>query len=333
MPARFFADAFAELERAHEVVYLDAAEAPAFVPATPSEQKLREFYGDPAEVVAAMAGVDVLVVQGAPVTDAVIAASDMLRLVGCARGGPVNVDVEAVTARGIPLVNTPGKNAEAVADLTLAFIVFLARRLPVAERFLAAGNQLRDNWEGRRFMGRDLRGLTLGLVGYGQVGHRVAERAVAFGMPVIAYDPFQEASSVEQVATLEELLGRADVVSLHARSTPENRGLIDAAAIAAMKPGALLINTAREMLVDEDALDAALASGQIGGAALDVFEAGAAGRPPRLLRHENVVLTPHLGGATIETLRQGADMIAEEVVRLVAGQPLVNVVNGIAAAA
>src|SRR5581483_4081461 len=327
MPSRYFQEGFATVEAAHDVEYLQIDAARLFEPATPSELKLREYQGSPAEVAEHMAGIDVLVVQGAPVTDAVLEASSELKLVGCARGGPVNVDVDAVTARRLPLVNTPGKNAEAVADLTIAYLVMLARGLPKAQRFLAEGHRLRDNWEGAKFMGSDLRRHVLGLVGYGQIGSRVSERALPFGMSVIVYDPFVEANGVEQVSTLEELLARADFVSLHARATPENENLIDAAALAAMKPGAFLVNTARETLVDEDALDAALESGRLAGAALDVVRTTAQNGRHRLLRHENVVMTPHLGGATHETLLQGAEMIAEEIVRFAAGEPLVNVVN------
>ena len=328
MPSRYFRDAFSELEPGHEIEYFEIAGDSAFTPSTPSERRLHEYLGAPAQLTARMAAVEVLAVHGAPVTEEVLDASRRLRLVCCARGGPVNVDVDAVTARGLPLVNTPGKNADAVADLTLALLVMLARGLPKAIRFLDQGRQVRDNWEGARFMGLDLREHTLGLIGCGQVGLRVARRARAFGMAVLAYDPYVETAEVELVPTLAELLGRADFVSLHARAAAENEKLIDAEALAAMKPGAFLVNTARESLVDEDALDAALASGRLGGAALDVFEPGVAGERQRLLRHPNVVLTPHVGGATAQTLLQGTRMIADEILRLAAHEPLVNVVNG-----
>jgi D-3-phosphoglycerate dehydrogenase len=319
MPVRYFERSFALLEDAHQLAYLQVDPE-----ATPADLPLREYQGSPEELIEHMPGVEVLVVQGAPVTGAVLDASRDLKLVACARGGPVNVDVEAVTARGLPLVNTPGKNAQAVADLTLAFLVLLARGLPRAMRFLADGNRVRDNWEGAKFTGSDLRRHVLGLVGYGQIGRRVAERARPFGMTVLVYDPYTRADgATEQVESLDELLARADFVSLHARATAENERLIDAHALAAMKRGAFLVNTARETLIDEAALDAALESGHLSGAALDVFE----GDARRLLRHENVVLTPHLGGATHETLLQGAEMIADEIVRFAAGEPLVNVVN------
>jgi D-3-phosphoglycerate dehydrogenase / 2-oxoglutarate reductase len=330
MPVRFFREALAALADDHDVDYAELETDADFVPSTASERGLREFLGSPRQLLARMAGVEVLLVQGAPVTDAVLDASERLRLVGCARGGPLNVDVEAANARGIAVVNTPGKNAEAVADLTLALMVTLARVLPRAQRFLAQGNQVRDNWDGAQFFGSDLRGRTLGLVGYGQIGRRVAARARAFGVEMIAYDPFQDAIDVARAATLEELLSVSDFVSLHARATADNARLIDAAALARMKPGAFLINTARESLVDQPALDAALASGHLGGAALDVFEQGRPGELPELLRHDNVVLTPHLGGATVQTLQQGAQMLADELRRLAAGEPLLNVVNAAA---
>lgn len=335
MPAEHFRAAFRPLEGAHQIEYFQIDASRTLAPATAAEEKLQEFQGDPAQVAERMAGVEVLVVHGAPVTAAVLDASPVLALVCCARGGPVNVNVDAITARGLPLVNTPGKNAEAVADLTLAFMIMLARGLGAAQRFLEEGNRLTDNFQGSRFMGSDVRRHVLGLVGYGQVGQRVATRALAFGMSVIAFDPFVElvpGEGVEQAATLEELLSEADFVSLHARATAENQNLIDAAALETMRPGAFLINTARETLVDEEALDRALESNRLGGAALDVVRPSADPGTHRLLRHENVVMTPHVGGATYETLAQGAEMVAAEIVRFAAGEPLLNVVNSVAIA-
>lgn len=333
MPSRYFREAFARLAESHEVRYADADETSAYQPETPSERKLSEYLGSPRSLAAAMDGVEVLAVQGAPVTAEVLTAGASLRLVACARGGPLNIDVDALSARGLPLVNTPGKNSEAVADLTLAFLVMLARGMPTAIRFLQEGRRVRDNWEGARFMGADLREHTLGLVGYGQVGQRVAQRAQAFGMSVLVYDPFVQANGHEQVHHLDELLQRSDFVSLHARATSTTERLIDAAAIAAMRPGAVLVNTARESLVDEDALDAALSSGHLGGAGLDVFHSPPAGERSRLLRHANVVLTPHIGGATRETLKQGAEMLAAEITRFGAGEPLMHVVEAIGVSA
>lgn len=327
MPRSVFRKAFERLERSHEIEYIDIDGAASFAPATESERRLREYFGSPDQIVRRMDGVEVLAVHGAPITDDVLAASNVLRLVCCARGGPVNVDVEAVSSLGVPLINTPGKNAEAVADLTIAFLVMLARGLPKATRFLDEGGQVGSNWQGSQFMGNDLRGHTLGLLGYGQVGRRVARRAAAFGMKPLVYDPYVEVAEVQQVDDLDELLARSQFVSVHARVTDANEHLIGAGALASMRRGAFLVNTARESLVDQDALDAALASGHLGGAALDVFVQGPSGQRSRLLRHPNVVLTPHIGGATSETLMQGALMIAQEIERFAADEPLFNVVN------
>ena len=324
MPPRYFADAFATLAEPHELTCFELDANRPFEPSTPSERRLREFFGSPEELIERIAGVEVLVVHGAPVTDEVLDGSGELSLVCCARGGPVNVDVEALTDRGLPLVTTPGKNADAVADLTLAFLVMLARDLRKAQRFLENGGRVKDNWDGARFMGSDLHGHTLGIVGYGQVGGRVARRARAFGLQPLVYDPYVvvDDADVRQLDTLAELLGRSDFVSLHARATAETEAMIDADAVAAMRPGAFLVNTARESLVDEAALQAALASGHLGGAALDVFEADT-----QLSGADNVILTPHVGGATHETLAHGAEMIASEIGRFAAGEPLVNVFN------
>lgn len=336
MPSRYFEQAFGSLEGEHDITYFQVDAARAFPSDSASAGRVREYEGSPDELAGRMPGCEILVVHGAPVTDEVLAASADLRLVCCARGGPVNVDVEALTGRGLPLVNTPGKNAEAVADLTLAFMVMLARGLPRAQRFLAAGNQVTDTFEGAKFIGSDLRRHVLGLVGFGQIGRRVAERAQGFGTSLLVYDPYVTVGGpFEQVETLAELLRRSDFVSLHARATPETENLIDEAALAAMKPGACLVNTARETLIDEVALDRALSSGRLAGAALDVVRHAPAsnGEPHPLLRHDNVVLTPHIGGATHETLLQGAEMIVAEIMRFTAGEPLANVINAREAAA
>jgi D-3-phosphoglycerate dehydrogenase / 2-oxoglutarate reductase len=330
MPTRYFQQAFDALGPGHAVEYLQVDAALSFTPTTPSELRIKEYQGSPGQLCPHMAGVEALVVQGAPVTDAVLDASSSLKLVGCARGGPVNVDLEAVNARGLVLVNTPGKNAEAVADQTMAFLVMLARGFPRAQRFLEQGQQLKDNWEGAKFIGSDLRRHTLGLVGFGQVGQRVARRAVAFGMEVLAFDPYVDGVSdenVERVWALDDLLARADFVSLHARASEDNENLFDEVRFANMRKGSYFVNTARETLVDEDALDAALASGRLAGAALDVVRPTTGTDRHRLLRHPNVVMTPHIGGATHETLLQGAEMVADEVRRFAAGQPLRYVVN------
>ncbi len=223
MPLSFFRKAFETLERHHEIEFIELDGSASFAPATASEQRLREYLGSPRQLVDRMQGVEVLAVHAAPVTEELVDASSELRLVCCARGGPVNIDVEALSNRGVALVNTPGKNAEAVADLTVALLVMLARGLPKAMRFVNEGGRVDDNWVGARFMGSDLRDHSLGLIGYGNVGKRVARRAAAFGMTLSAYDPYLTTTEVEQLPTIDELLSRSDFVSLHARATVRQR--------------------------------------------------------------------------------------------------------------
>ena len=326
-----FKRGFAELERTHEVEYVQLDESRAFTPSTDSEHTLREYLGAPSQVAERVGDADILAVHGAPVTDEVLDAGSRLKLVCCARGGPVNVDVGAASARRLPVVNTPGKNAEAVADQAIAFMVMLARGFPRAQKFLLDGGRLGESaYEGARFQGHELGGHSLGLVGYGNVGRRVARRAIAFGMSVVVYDPYvktDDLAGVQQVPSLAALLEGADFVSLHVRAGATTDNLMGGAEFAAMRPGSYFINTARETLVDEDALDAALTSGHLAGAALDVVRPRSASGPHPLLRHENVVITPHIGGATHETLLRGVTMIAAEIQRFAAGEPLHAVVN------
>ncbi len=296
VPVPVFERGLAALRADHRLEYIQLDESKELVPTSASELSVREYLGTPAQISARIGDADILVVHGAPVTDEVLAAAPALRLICCARGGPVNVDVAAA-----------------------------------AQRFLIDGGLLGESaYEGARFMGHDLGGHILGLVGFGNVGSRVQRRAVAFGMRLVVYDPYVqlgELASTEQVVTLEELLARSDFVSLHVRATAETENLFGALQFAAMKAASYFVNTARESLVDEVALDAALASGHLAGAALDVVRPRAVAGPHPLLRHGNVVITPHIGGATHETLLRGVTMVAEEVGRFAAGEPLRAVVN------
>ncbi len=331
VPVLVFQRGLAALHGKHQLDYLQLDESQEFIPSSLSELSLREYLGTPGQLASRVPDAEILIVHGAPVTDEVLMAGSRLKLICCARGGPVNVDVAAASARQVPVVITPGKNAEAVADQTLAFMVMLARGFPKAQRFLIEGGILGESaFEGARFLGHDLGGHVLGLVGFGNVGRRVHRRAIAFGMRLVVYDPYVTVGdliSTEQVATLDELLSRSDFVSIHVRATAETENLFGARQFAAMKPGSYFLNTARESLVDENALEAALASGRLAGAALDVVRARSQGGPHPLLRHENVVITPHIGGATHETLLRGVTMLAEEIQRFAAGEPPRAVVN------
>jgi phosphoglycerate dehydrogenase-like enzyme len=330
-PASAFQPWFLPLEADHQVDYRDLIDEPDWRPETPSERGLREFLGTPQQVIDNLSDHDVLVIQGGPITDAVLDAAP-LRLVCVARGGPVNVDVPAATARGIPVVTTPGKNVDAVADLALALVIMLARRLAGAIRYVDAGGECGvDNYEGANWMGHDLTGHTLGLIGFGQVGRRVATRAIAFGLDVLAHDPFVDPQTISAAGvsptSLAECLSQADHVSVHARLTTENQGLFRAANFHQMRVGATFVNTARSELVVESDLVDALRSGHLSGAALDVASPQPAGERHPLLSCPNVIILPHLGGATAETLANAGRMAAAEIERFYEGKPLVNVAN------
>jgi len=325
MPVSAYAGALAELDGLAELSTMQIDEVTCAPPATESERGLREYVGDPAEVARAVAGHDVLVVHGAAVSAEVLGAAP-LRLVCCARGGPVNVDVAAATGLGIPVVNTPGKNAEAVAELTIAFALLLVRAVPRASRHLLEGGGFTESvYAGREFFGREAPSLTMGLVGLGHVGREVARRARALGFTVLGYDPQPQGGTGVELVSLDTLLARSDVVSLHARLTPENRLMFSRDRFAQMRPGACFINTARESLVDERALRQALEQGTLGGAALDVLEQTPDRHP--LLDVPNVIITPHIGGATAETLTRGARRAVTAVTELLAGRTPANVVN------
>jgi D-3-phosphoglycerate dehydrogenase / 2-oxoglutarate reductase len=329
MPATAYSPALARLSDHVMVSYLEIGGLTAAPPRTASERRLREYVGDAADVARAVAGHDVLIVHGAPVSSEVLAAAP-LRLVCCARGGPVNVDVAAATERGIPVVNTPGKNAEAVAELTIAFALLLIRAVPKASRHLLDGGSFPESaFDGREFFGREAPGITMGLVGLGHVGREVASRAHALGFSLLGSDPLEPKPAVPgvELVSLDALLERSDIVSLHARATSQNRHMFSRAQFAQMAPGALFINTARESLVDEQALRAALEDGTIAGAALDVLEPTPAGTGQPLLSIPGVLVTPHIGGATAETLSRGAGRAVAAVADLLAGRALCDVVN------
>jgi glyoxylate reductase len=250
------------------------------------------------------------------------AAGPQLRCVANVAVGYDNVDVEAATRRGVVVTNTPRVLDDATADLTLALILAATRRVAEGDRLIRAGRPW--TWGMSFMLGTGLRGKLLGIVGLGGIGRRVAERARAFGMEISyhsrhpAPDEVTAALAAERLP-LDELLGRADVVSLHCPLTPETHHLIGAAELAAMKPSAVLVNAARGPVVDEPALAAALAAGEIAAAGLDVYEHEPRVEPA-LLELENVVLSPHLGSATVETRTAMAELAARNAISVLRGE-------------
>jgi glyoxylate reductase len=251
-----------------------------------------------------------------------------LRLVANCAAGVDNVDLAACAARGVAVTNTPDVLTDATADLTIALLLAVTRRLKEGETLLREGAW--TGWDPRQLLGTGLRGLVLGLVGAGRIGQAVGRRARAFGMDICyAAREAKPAFEVETRATrlsVEDLLARSDVVSLHVPSTAGTRTLIDAAALNRMKRGAFLINTARGDVVDEPALIAALEGGRLGGVGLDVF-AREPEVPPALIRHPRAVVLPHLGSATVQTRRAMAALAVDNVAALLAGRPLLTPVE------
>ena len=260
---------------------------------------------DRAALVAAMAGADVLVPT---VTDRIdgemiAAAGEQLRLIANFGAGIEHIDLAAARARRIVVTNTPGVFTDDTADLAMALIIAVPRRLAEGVRMLLTGQW--QGWGPTDLLGNQLGGKVLGIVGMGRIGQAVAHRARAFGLDVVYHNRHRLPAAHENmlgarfVAHLDTLIAQADILTLHCPASAETRGLISAARIAAMKPGAVLINTARGDLIDEEALIAALGDGTLGGAGLDVYAREPA-IDPRLLALANVVALPHMGSATIE---------------------------------
>jgi len=261
---------------------------------------------------AALANADALVVRSAvQVDDALMEHAPKLRVVGRAGVGVDNIDAEAATRRGIVVMNTPGANAVAVAELTIGLMLALARKLPLANTTMHAGK-----WEKKNLQGAELRGKTLGIMGLGRIGLEVARRAKGFGLEILGSDPFVSAAVAREngikLVTLDELIAGSDYITLHVGLTAQTAGVINAKSIAAMKKGVRIINCARGELVEDAALVAGLKSGQVGGAALDVFTV----EPPKDSPYAelgNVILTPHIAGSTAEAQEAVGIQIARQV--------------------
>jgi D-3-phosphoglycerate dehydrogenase len=279
---------------------------------------------DEAELVAMLDDVEVLICELEIVDATVLAAAPALRLVASCRGNPTNVDLTAADARDVIVLSTPGRNAISVADFTVGLLLDHARRIGRSERQLReVGWMTQGDLPYFHFRGPELDGRTIGLVGLGAIGRLVAERVRAFGMHVLAFDPFvAEAPPGVELASLDELLTRSDVVSIHCPLTPQTQGLIGSRELGLMRKEAILVNTARAAVVDETALLAALEEGAIAGAALDVFwkEPLAPDHPIRDLG--NVTITPHVAGAADDVQRHHARMILDDIRRWQRGEPL-----------
>ncbi len=292
------ADAIATLRKAHEVTVAEL---------------------EPKQLLEAIPAYDALIVRSrTKVTKEVFARAGALKVVGRAGVGVDNIDIAEATARKVAVVNAPTASTMSVAELALGHMISLYRHLAVGDRSVKEGR-----WEKKKYEGHELYGKILGLVGSGRIGAEVARRAAAFGMRVIAHDPYLNPEAAKamdvELVDLNRLLQESDVVSIHAALTPETRGMIGAKQLSLMKRTVILVNCARGEIVQEAALADALKAGTIAGAALDVFEK----EPPTgsaILGAPNVVFTPHLGASTHEAQARAGAIIAEQVLKALAGQ-------------
>ena len=294
------------------------------------DDELQEYVGDPQAIAEFVADAQVIVTQVAPISRQLIERASHLQIIAAARGGPVSVNIAAASAHGIPVVFAPGSNAQAVAEFTLGLILAESKHIARSHRALVDGIWRVDAYYYDRAP-RELRGQTIGIIGFGHIGQLLVPYLHALGMRVLVYDPYVSAGRCAELGVqcveLPVLLAESDFVTLHARVTPETRGMMGAAQFAQMKQGAYFINSARGPLVDYDALYAALASGHLAGAALDNFHEEPPPADWPLFKLDNVTVTPHIAGSSRETARRKVEMVLQDVANFYARHPLLHCAN------
>jgi D-3-phosphoglycerate dehydrogenase len=301
--------------------------APAAVELLRAEPDWNVIESNPKEYQKYVSTADALIVRSAvKVNRELLDQATNLRVVGRAGVGVDNVDLGVATERGVLVMNTPGGNAVSVAEHTMALMLAMARSIPQANISTRAGR-----WEKGKFLGTELEGKTLGIIGLGNIGLEVVKRARPFGMKIVAYDPFGSAEVAQregvELVALQELYRRSDYISLHAALTPQSRGLLGREAFARMRDGVRIVNCARGELIDAEALDEALGSGRVAGAALDVFSPEPPPPEYPLLRRENLVATPHIAGSTEEAQEKVGIRIAEQIREYLKNSVVINAVN------
>jgi D-3-phosphoglycerate dehydrogenase len=290
--------------------------------------EIREFQGSADRVINAARDAEAFITHVAPLTKHILDELPALKFVGVSRGGPVNVDRSELGRRGIRLVNTPGRNASAVAEFTIGVLLSETRNICYSH-----ASMKQNTWRGDLYRAdvqrKELSEMTVGLIGYSHIGKRVGQLLKAFFTRILVADPYitldesDRQYGIEQLP-LEALLPQCDAVSLHLPATAETNGLFGRETLAKMKPGAVLINTSRGSLIDENALAAALQSGHLSGAALDTYQTEPLPGNSPLLALDNVLFTSHIAGASYSTVTIAADMIAEELRRFIDGEPPLN---------
>ena len=288
-------------------------------PVTPvmKTDEVSEFVGDEDLTAKAMVDSEIVLTHTAPITARVLATAPQLKVVGAARGGPVNINWKACTERGIPVLYAPGRNSGAVAEFTVGMMLAASRNIVRSHMSLMVDKKWRGDLYVNDAVGTELGSATVGLVGLGAIGSKVARLVMAFGAKVLVYDPFVNPDEMQKMgcisATLDEVLSLSDFISLHARYTKDTKGMIGEREVGLMKKTAYLVNTARGELIQHEALYHALKEKKIAGAALDIFEAEPPAADSPLYKLENVVATSHLAGASIQAAEIGARVLCEGI--------------------
>ena len=276
-------------------------------------------------------GIEIVVVEADFIPREVFEKATKLKFLGVCRADLAFVDIKAATERGIPVVNTPARNAAAVAELTVGLMLSLLRKIPRAHQMVSSGTWVDPTVAYFSMRGNELGGKTVGIVGFGAIGRRVARIVAAFDASILVYDPFLDSKVIKEAGArpvnLDELMKKSDIITLHSSTTPEAMGLISAQKIALMKPTAYLINAANAFVLDNAAIIKALKEKRIAGAAFDVFETWPVRPDSPLLKMDNVVLTPHIGGATAETVVRYSEMMVDDIERFLNGERPKNLLN------
>ncbi len=317
--APFSPSVLERLKRSVEVIYESWTETRRLLPPEELINRIQNQY------------VEILVVEADFIFGEVFEKATRLKLVGACRGDVTQVDIAAATEHGVLVVNTPARNAIAVAELTIGLMLALVRRIPAAHQMVKSGGWVDPTAPYFSLRGTELAGKIIGIVGFGAIGREVAKRLVAFDTSVLVYDPYVTPERIKEARAwpveLEQLMQQSDIVSLHCPSVPETTGLISRQRIALMKPTAYLVNTAGAAVVDREAMAEVLRQRRIAGAAFDVYETWPVQPDHPFLKLDNVILTPHIGGATDETVARHSLMMAEDIERFVRGQRPKNLLN------
>jgi D-3-phosphoglycerate dehydrogenase len=275
--------------------------------------------------------IEIVVIEADFMLREVFERGSKLKLVGACRGNVTHVDMDAATEHGVLVVNTPARNATAVAELTVGLMLALVRNIPAAHHMVSSGGWIDPTVCYSSFRGTELSGKTIGIVGFGAIGQQVAKMLSAFDTSILVYDPYINPSNIKSAGArsldIDDLVAQSDFVTLHCPALPETIGLLNARRIASMKPTAYLINTAGAAIVDREAIVHALSECHIAGAAFDVYETWPVQPDNLLLKLDNVILTPHIGGSTDETVVRHSQMIADDIERFLSGERPKNLLN------